>query len=147
MIELTENPLEPATLLAKAQSPDAGAVVLFLGITRRMTGDRETLCLQYEAYQAMAVKELERLKNEACERWSLTACAISHRLGAVPLGEASVAIVVASAHRGEAFAAGQWLIDTLKECVPIWKQEQWADGKTEWVHPKGNDEARITNDK
>ena len=135
MIELTESPLEPARLLAQAQSPDAGAVLLFLGTTRRMTGDRETRSLQYEAYPEMAVKELERLKGEACERWSLISCAISHRLGKVPLGEASVAIVVASAHRGEAFAAGQWLIDRLKECVPIWKQEQWADGSTEWVHP------------
>jgi len=83
----------------------------------------------------MATKELERLEEEAHKQWPLTACIIAHRLGTVPLGEASVAIVVASPHRREAFAAGEWLIDTLKQRVPIWKQEQWADGETEWVHP------------
>jgi len=141
MICLTNDPINPTKLLEQAQSPEAGAVVLFLGTTRRLTGGRETACLQYEAYPAMATKELEQLEEEACRQWPLTACLIAHRLGAVPLGEASVAIVVASAHRSEAFAAGQWLIDTLKQRVPIWKQEQWADGETQWVHPIG----KITN--
>ncbi|NOY30259.1 MAG: GTP 3',8-cyclase MoaA [Planctomycetes bacterium] len=135
MILITEKPIETAKLLEQAQSPEAGAVVLFLGTTRQITDGRETACLKYEAYPSMATKELERLEEEARQRWPLTACLIAHRLGTVPLGEASVAIVVASAHRREAFAAGEWLIDTLKVRVPIWKQEQWADGETEWVHP------------
>jgi len=135
MIHLTEDPIDTEKMLQQAQSPEAGAVVLFLGTTRRLTDGRETIQLKYEAYSTMATIELERLAAEACQRWQLTACLITHRLGTVALGEASVAIVVASAHRGEAFAAGQWLIDTLKQRVPIWKQEQWADGETEWVHP------------
>ncbi len=137
MITLTNDPIDPTDLLKQAQSPEAGAVVLFLGTTRRLTDGRETARLQYEAYPTMAAKELEQLEGEARQRWPLTACLITHRLGTVPLGEASVAIVVASAHRHEAFAAGEWLIDTLKERVPIWKQEQWADGEAEWVHPMG----------
>ncbi len=135
MLHLTNDPINTAPLLEQAQTPDAGAVVLFLGTTRRMTDGRETVRLHYQAYEAMAAKELARLEEEACQRWPLSACLIAHRLGTVPLGEASVAIVVASAHRREAFAAGEWLIDTLKKRVPIWKQEQWADGETEWVHP------------
>ena len=139
MIELTRQPLDTADLLRRAQTPQAGAVVLFLGVARRFTDGRETLELSYDAYEAMAAKELARLEAEARRRWSLAECILVHRLGAVPLGEASVAIVAASPHRREAFAAAEWLIDVLKERVPIWKQEHWADGTTDWVHPT-NDE-------
>lgn len=137
MIELTQQPLDTALLLARAQSPQAGAVLLFLGVTRQHTDGRETTELHYDAYEEMAVKELASLEAEARQNWDLVDCLIVHRLGCVPLGEASVAIVTASAHRRAAFAAGEWLIDTLKERVPIWKQEHWADGTTEWVHPTG----------
>lgn len=135
MIQLTHSPINTNALTENLQSPAAGAVVLFLGVTRQMTEDRETTQLTYDAYEEMTVKELEKLESEARQRWSLQECVIVHRLGLVPLGEASVAIGVASAHRRAAFEAGQWLIDTLKERVPIWKQEHWADGTTEWVHP------------
>ena len=135
MIELTREPLETAPLLARAQSPQAGAVLLFLGVTRQHTHGRETTELYYDAYEAMAINELSALEAEASLRWQLVDCLIVHRLGSVPLGEASVAIVTASPHRRAAFAAGEWLIDTLKQRVPIWKQEQWADGTTEWMHP------------
>ncbi|MGI9428662.1 MAG: molybdenum cofactor biosynthesis protein MoaE [Bythopirellula sp.] len=143
MIELTRKPLETAPLLDRAQSPQAGAVLLFLGVTRQHTAGRETAELHYDAYEEMALKELAALETAARQRWELIECLIVHRLGCVPLGEASVAIVTASAHRRAAFAAGQWLIDTLKQRVPIWKQEHWADGSTDWVHPtaKINDEA------
>jgi molybdopterin synthase catalytic subunit len=83
----------------------------------------------------MALKEIEALAAEARQRWSLVEVAIAHRIGQVPLGETSVAIAVSSGHRPEAFAAGRWLIDTLKERVPIWKKENWADGTQDWVHP------------
>jgi molybdopterin synthase catalytic subunit len=83
----------------------------------------------------MALRELERLEAEARSRWRLVECAIVHRLGLVPLAEASVAIAVSSPHRNDAFEAGRWLIDALKETAPIWKQEHWADGSAEWVHP------------
>ena len=142
MIQLTDNPIDATALLQSAQQPAAGAVVLFLGITRQFTKGRETASLSYEAYREMAVKELERLERQARERWPLVDCNIVHRLGEVPLAEASVAIAVSSPHRGDAFDAGRWLIDTLKETVPIWKQEHWANGGAEWVHPEHADGRR-----
>lgn len=138
MIQLTRQAIDSAALVERAQSPGAGAVLLFLGCTRKHTAGRETTALTYEAYKEMAESELTSLEAEARERWKLTECLIVHRLGTVPLGEASVAIVVASPHRRAAFEAGQWLIDTLKQRVPIWKQEHWADGTTEWVHPESS---------
>jgi molybdopterin synthase catalytic subunit len=135
MIALTNHPIDAAALLAKAQTPEAGAVVLFLGITRQFTAGRETAELAYEAYRDMAERELAKLEAEARRRWPLVECLIVHRLGVVPLAEASVAIAVSSPHRHAAFDAGRWLIDTLKESVPIWKQERYATGAAEWVHP------------
>ena len=136
MIELTESPIDVNGLLEKVGSTQAGAVVLFLGTTREFTNGRQTTTLDYEAYQPMASKKLEELESQARERWELVECGIVHRLGNVPLGEASVAIAVSSAHRAVAFDAGRWLIDTLKVEVPIWKREHWSDGSTEWVHPQ-----------
>ena len=138
MIELTEQPIDTQEVLSQVGSTEAGAVVLFLGTTREFTHGRQTLSLNYECYAEMATKKLRELDTEARERWPLVATAIVHRIGPVGLGEASVAIAVSSAHRQDAFEAGKWLIDTLKEVVPIWKQENWADGTTEWVHPGGN---------
>jgi molybdopterin synthase catalytic subunit len=135
MIQLTTKPIDAARLLDEATSPQAGAVVLFLGTTRELTNGRRTVTLDYEAYGPMAERKLVELEAEARRRWPMVECFIVHRVGCVPLGEASVAIVVSTAHRADAFAAGQWLIDTLKQDVPIWKREQWADGTTEWVHP------------
>jgi molybdopterin synthase catalytic subunit len=135
MVGLTRKPIDIASLLAQATTPEAGAVVLFLGTTREMTDGRRTATLDYEAYDEMAEKQLAGLEAEARRRWPLVECLIVHRLGRVPLAEASVAIVVSTPHRADAFAAGEWLIDTLKRDVPIWKQEHWADGRSKWVHP------------
>jgi molybdopterin synthase catalytic subunit len=135
MIALTHEPIDPQQVLAEVQSALAGAVVLFLGTTREMTGERHTASLDYECYPEMAERKLEELEAEARRRWPLCACAIIHRLGHLGIGEASVAVAVSSPHRRDAFEAGQWLIDTLKQVVPIWKQENWADGTSEWVHP------------
>lgn len=136
MIQLTIEPIDANALLARAQQPQAGAVVLFLGITREFTAGRQTVELAYEAYREMAEKELARLESEARGRWPLVECAIIHRLGDVPLTEASVAVVASSAHRADAFEAARWLIDELKQSVPIWKQERWADGQRQWIHPQ-----------
>jgi len=135
MIELTYQRIQPDKLLAEAMQASAGAVLLFLGVTREFTAGRQTIKLDYEAYGEMAQRELQRLRDQAMQDWQLIDCKIVHRLGEVPLAEASVAIVVVSPHRKEAFAAGEWLIDRLKETVPIWKCEHWADGTTQWVHP------------
>ena len=135
MIVLTEQPIDPRDVLTQVASHDAGAVVLFLGTTREFTHGRRTASLDYECYREMAEKKLADLEAEARQRWPLTGCSIVHRLGHLELGEASIAIAVSSPHRGDAFAAGQWLIDTIKQVVPIWKRENWADGTSEWVHP------------
>src|SRR4029450_11312223 len=135
MISLTTKPIDPAAVLAAVASNDAGAVVLFLGTTREFTSGRRTASLDYECYPEMAEKKLAELEAEARRRWPLVGCAIVHRLGRLELGEASIAIAVSSPHRQVAFEAGKWLIDTIKEVVPIWKRENWADGTSEWVHP------------
>ena len=138
MIELTHDPISAAKLLDHVSSNRAGAVVLFLGTTREFTNQRRTESLDYECYPDMAEVKLAELEQEARRRWPIVECAIVHRLGHLDLREASVAIAVSSAHRQDAFEAGKWLIDTLKEVVPIWKKENWADGTTEWVHPGMN---------
>ena len=133
MIEITDKAIDNAAVLQQVASRQAGAVVLFLGTAREFTDGRQTASLEYECYREMALKQLAALEADARHRWPLVGCAIVHRVGRVELGEASVAIAVSAAHRQEAFAAGQWLIDTLKQVVPIWKQENWADGTSEWV--------------
>ncbi|MGH7134770.1 MAG: molybdenum cofactor biosynthesis protein MoaE [Pirellulales bacterium] len=135
MVALTEEPIDADAVIEQVQSPQAGAVVLFLGTTRELTNGRRTESLDYECYPEMAAKKLAELESEARRRWQLVECAIVHRLGHLEIGEASVAVAVSSAHRQAAFEAGQWLIDTLKQTVPIWKKENWADGGTDWVHP------------
>ena len=135
MIQLTDNPIDTQAVLAAVATPAAGAVVLFLGTTREFTHGRQTTSLDYEAYRPMAEKTLSDLANEARRRWAIEKLCIVHRLGHVPLGEASVAVAVSTPHRVAAFEAGQWLIDRLKEVVPIWKKEHWADGQSAWVHP------------
>jgi len=101
-----------------------------------MTAGRETVRLEYDCYEPMAISELEKLKDEALERWQLTGCAVVHRTGVVAIGEASVAVAVSSPHRATAYEASQWLMDTLKKKVPIWKKELWTDGETDWIHPE-----------
>jgi molybdopterin synthase catalytic subunit len=135
MIEIVDKMIDTSVVIARVQSPAAGAAVLFLGTTREFTNGRQTNSLDYECYPEMAQRKLAELEAEAKRRWPILDCAIVHRVGRVEIGEASVAIAVSSAHRQPAFEAGQWLIDTLKEVVPIWKCEHWADGTTEWVHP------------
>ena len=135
MIELTREPIDTNRILARISSTQAGAVVLFLGTVRELTGERRTLALDYEGYPEMAEKKLAELEAEARRRWPIIHCALVHRLGHLELGETSVAVAVSTPHRRDSFLAGQWLIDTLKEVVPIWKQEHWADGTKEWVHP------------
>ena len=135
MIEITAQPIDPAAVHRQLTSPEAGASVVFTGTTRRLTAGRETVELTYECYRELAERNLRELELAARGRWSLLECAILHRIGVVPLGEASVVVGVSAAHREAAFAAARWLIDTLKEQVPIWKQEHWADGTREWIHP------------
>jgi len=132
---LTHQPIDRQRVLDQVQSTRAGAVVLFLGTTREITGTRQTVSLDYECYEAMAKKTLDELEAEAGRRWPLVHVAIEHRLGSVAIGEISVAIAVSAVHREPAFDAGKWLIDRIKQVVPIWKKENWAGGTSQWVHP------------
>jgi molybdopterin synthase catalytic subunit len=135
MIQITSDPIDPSAVLQRVASHRAGAVVLFLGTTREFTGDRQTESLDYECYDGMAERKMSELESEARRRWPLIGCALVHRVGRLGLGEPSVAIAVSSPHRQAAFEAGNWLIDTLKQVVPIWKKENWTDGTSQWVHP------------
>ena len=138
MIRLTREPIDYHALTESVRSDQAGAVVLFLGTVREMTDGRRTVALDYEAYPEMAEAKLAELETEARRRWPVVETAIVHRLGRLELGEVSVAVAVSAPHRADAFQAGRFLIDRLKQTVPIWKKENWADGTTEWVHPGVN---------
>lgn len=142
---------EPINLRAADEflrTEEAGAVDLFLGTTRRWTGGRETTTLEYESYQRMALMEMRRLAVSASERWPIAKVCLWHREGDVPLREVSVLVGVSTPHRADAFEACRHLIDALKESVPIWKREQFADGTTEWVEgsfpPTKRKEDRLT---
>jgi len=135
MIEIVSSPIDAAAVTERVRSPRAGAVCTFLGTVRELTGDRRTVSLRYEAYPEMAEKKMAELEDEARRRWPIIELALVHRVGDLDLGDVSVVIAVSCPHRGQAFEACRWLIDTLKEVVPIWKKETWADGEQEWVHP------------
>ena len=107
---------------------DDGAALVFEGVVRNQTRGRKTLYLDYEAYEEMARQQMESLAEQALKRFQIRDVSLVHRLGRLELGEASVLIVVASAHRAAAFDACRWLIDTLKRTVPIWKKEHFEDG-------------------
>lgn len=136
VVELTADPIDYPALTEQIRTSAAGAVLLFLGTVRELTGGRETRHLVYEAHPTMALAKLRELAHEASAQWPLTGLALVHRSGQLELGEISVAVAVSAPHRDVAFAAGRWLIDTLKLRVPIWKQEHWSDGQVEWVHPE-----------
>ena len=135
MISLTNDPIDYHALTESVRSTQSGAVVLFLGTVRELTDGRRTLALDYEGYPQMAEAKLAELEAAARSKWPIDRVSIVHRLGRLELGDISVAVAVSCPHRKAAFEAGQFLIDELKVSVPIWKQENWSDGTTEWVHP------------
>ncbi len=125
---LTQDPIVRDQVVASLQRGEDGAVVIFDGVVRNNTRGRQTLFLDYEAYETMALAQMESLIVEARTRFRIRDAALVHRLGRIEVGETSVLIVVASAHRGPAFDACRWIIDTLKQTVPIWKKEHFLDG-------------------
>lgn len=125
---LTFKPIETSKIVANSKQGEDGAVVVFDGIVRNQTRGRQTLYLDYEAYEKMARQKLDELAREARRRFGVRHVTIVHRLGRLQIGESSVLIVVASAHRARGFEASRWIIDTLKKTVPIWKKETFADG-------------------
>jgi molybdopterin synthase catalytic subunit len=135
MIRLTHDNIDYHALTELVRRPHCGAVVTFLGTVRDLTDGRVTAALDYEAYPGMAEKKMAEIEQETRSRWPVGEIVMVHRLGHLDVGEVSVAVAVSCPHRGEAFEACRYAIDRLKELVPIWKKENWADGSTEWVHP------------
>ena len=128
LISLIKEPIDSASLAAQVKQGEDGAVVVFDGIVRNNTRGRRTLFLVYEAYEEMALRQMQALAEEAVAVHGVRQVAMVHRLGRLEVGETSVLIAVSSAHRAQAFEACRWLIDTLKKTVPIWKKEHFEDG-------------------
>jgi molybdopterin synthase catalytic subunit len=122
-LTITNQPIAEAALLAqRSMSPDMGAVVYFLGVVRGSEGPAAIRALEYEAFERMAEHQFNRLFEEMEKRWPLESVRLVHRVGVVPVNEPSLWVEVIAPHRGEAFAACQWLIDEMKRVVPIWKK-------------------------
>ena len=128
LIEIIDAPIAADAIVSGMKAGGDGAVCVFDGIVRDNTRGRRTLHLDYEAYREMALDQMTALAADAVAEFGVRDVAMVHRLGRLVVGETSVLIVVASAHRGAAFDACRWLIDTLKKTVPIWKKETFADG-------------------
>ena len=125
---IVHQPIDTARILADIKSGEDGAAVIFEGVVRNQTRGRKTRYLEYEAYEEMALNQMDELAVRAMKQFQIRDVALVHRLGRLEIGETSVLIVVASAHRAAAFEACRWLIDTLKKRVPIWKKEYFEDG-------------------
>lgn len=132
MILLSHKPIDVSAVVSAVTTEASGAVDLFLGTTRNHSGGKAVRSLSYEAYPEMAKREIGKIVQEVHYHWPAHKVAVVHRLGDVPLGEASVAIAVSSSHRKDAFEACRFIIDKLKERVPIWKKEIFEDGTSEW---------------
>jgi len=129
---VTKNPIDLTAVLREVSHPSAGGIALFVGTTRDENEGRRVERLEYEAYDDMALAEMRAIGDAMKRRWGLLAVAMVHRIGVVPIADASVAVAVAAPHRDEAFAACRFGIDTLKAQVPIWKKEFYADG-SRWI--------------
>src|SRR2546427_8470603 len=135
MFRIARAPIVLERLVRAVRAPAAGAVGVFLGTTRNRNAGRRVVRLEYEAYGRMAVAEMRRLAAQAKRRWPIRKVAMAHRVGPVPIGQVSVAIVVSAGHRAPAFVACRWLIDRLKAIVPIWKREHFPGGRV-WIGPQ-----------
>jgi molybdopterin synthase catalytic subunit len=132
LIQLTHEPLNRAALVEAVSHPSVGGVVVFEGVVRNQARGKQVRYLEYDVYAEMAEQQIRTIIEEAQKRWGVERVAVAHRFGRLEIGEASVIIVVATPHRGEAFEACRYIIDTLKSTVPIWKKEVATDGE-EWV--------------
>ncbi len=127
-VEIVDGVIAAGEIVAGLKAGADGAVCVFDGIVRDNTRGRKTLFLEYEAYREMALSQMQSLAEQAIAEFGVRDVAVVHRLGRLEVGETSVLVAVASAHRGAAFDACRWLIDTLKKTVPIWKKEHFVDG-------------------
>lgn len=136
MVELTDKPIDVQQAIDRVSSDEAGALALFIGTVRNMTDGERVLKLDFEAYDKMAVSELEKIVDEANGQWPIKNISVTHRTGELQISDIAVVIAVSSPHRKEAFRACEFVIDTLKETVPIWKKE-FFENEEVWVaaHP------------
>lgn len=136
IVALTRQPIDPVRFNAALNHPSCGAVVTFMGTVRNEHGGKKVVRLDYSAYEEMAIRLLEDLAGQAEERFRLAEVVLVHRVGQLAVGDTSIFIGAAAPHRKEAFAACQYLIDQVKEIVPVWKKEYYEDGQS-WI--EGND--------
>ena len=134
MTFLTRSAISVESLLGEVQGPERGGTCVFLGTVR---SEDDVTGIEYSAYDQMALAEIERMLSEARERWPEARVALQHRLGLVPVGDASIAVAAAAPHRDEAFAACRYVIEEVKKRLPIWKKEMHVDGSATWVDPSG----------
>ncbi len=132
MMTISDKPLDVQTVMNAVQTDEAGAINVFIGTVRNQTAQKNVVGLDYEAFEAMAIKKMQEIAEEAKAKFPVLKVAIAHRVGKLKLGEIAVVIAVATPHRAESFAACKFIIDTLKEVVPIWKKEIFEDGDV-WV--------------
>jgi molybdopterin synthase catalytic subunit len=125
----------PASLINEVASPEHGAISVFIGTVREVNEGRAVSAIEYSAYKSMADAELERILDEAEERFGVSALVVEHRIGLLGLGDVSVAIAAAHAHRAPALDCTRYVIEEIKKRVPIWKKEHYVDGTREWVDP------------
>ena len=136
MIKITDQPLNTQAIIDSVASPEGGAVNVFIGTVRNVTKGKQVIRLEFEAYEPMATKELTKIMEEAKRKWPILKVAVHHRVGVLDISEVPVVIAVSTPHRAAGFEACQYIIDTLKQTVPIWKKEIFEDGEV-WVaaHP------------
>jgi molybdopterin synthase catalytic subunit len=136
MITITDKPINTPEVIASVQADGAGAINVFIGTVRNQTQAKPVVQLDFEAYDSMSVKKMQEIANQAAERWPVQKVAIVHRKGSLAIGDAAVVIAVSTPHRKASFEACEYIIDTLKQVVPIWKKEIFEDGAV-WVaaHP------------
>ena len=136
MIKITTEPLNPEEVTAQVRRDSNGAVITFLGTTRDFSEGRNVEYLEYEAYQPMAENMLQQIADELREKWDIDDFAVAHRVGRVDIGEISLVVALASPHRQQAFEAGGYIVDRIKQIVPIWKKEVFEGGEV-WVGSEG----------
>jgi molybdopterin synthase catalytic subunit len=132
LISITREPLNRSALIEAVSHPGVGGIVVFEGVVRDNARGKQVRYLEYDVYPEMAIQQIRTIVTEAQQRWGVERVAVAHRVGRLEIGEASVIVVVATPHRGEAFEACRFIIDTLKTTVPIWKKEVATNGE-EWV--------------
>ncbi|MBM7585191.1 molybdopterin synthase catalytic subunit [Bacillus pakistanensis] len=132
MFKMTKDPININEVTNAVVKREAGAIVNFIGTVRELTDGKKTLYLEYEAYESMALKKLERIGQEIKAKWDDAEVAIVHRLGRLEISDVAVVISVSTPHRHDAYEANRYAIERIKEIVPIWKKEHWEDG-VEWI--------------